>query len=153
MRQYSLFYILLLAIITSVCSFSPSNVVSTTHLWRHHKRGLAPISFSSINDVPSDNEQVPSLTFLQRIRRFNNNTNKNKEEDSELSVQQRLAKLGLAAVLSYGWVSNMSYTVTVSVAWYIFSKQVRKRCFAWHVLIHDNTSHTYYSRTAPHRLA
>jgi hypothetical protein len=27
--------------------------------------------------------------------------------------------------LSYGWVSNMSYSVTVSLAWYIFSKRVR----------------------------
>lgn len=42
-----------------------------------------------------------------------------------LTFRQRLAKMGLAAVLSYGWVSNMSYCVSVSLAWYIFSKQVR----------------------------
>jgi hypothetical protein len=40
-----------------------------------------------------------------------------------LTTKQRLAKMGLAAALSYGWVSNMSYSVSVSVAWYIFSKQ------------------------------
>jgi hypothetical protein len=40
-----------------------------------------------------------------------------------LSFKERLTKMGLAAVLSYGWVSNMSYSVTVSLAWYIFCKQ------------------------------
>ena len=43
-----------------------------------------------------------------------------------LTFRQRLAKLGLNAVLSYGWVSNMSYSVTVSLAWYIFSRQTGK---------------------------
>lgn len=49
--------------------------------------------------------------------------------DDGLTFKQRLAKMGLATMLSYGWVSNMSYSVTVSVAWYIFSKQVRTRLF------------------------
>lgn len=31
--------------------------------------------------------------------------------------------MGLAAALSYGWVSNMSYSVTVSLAWYISCKR------------------------------
>mmetsp|Transcript_6652 Transcript_6652/g.18627 ORF Transcript_6652/g.18627 Transcript_6652/m.18627 type:complete len:136 (+) Transcript_6652:821-1228(+) len=34
-----------------------------------------------------------------------------------------MAKMGLSVMLSYGWVSNMSYCITLSVAWYIFSKQ------------------------------
>lgn len=45
--------------------------------------------------------------------------------DDGLTFRERLGKLGLAAVLSYGWVSNMSYCVSVSLAWFIFSKQVR----------------------------
>jgi hypothetical protein len=45
-----------------------------------------------------------------------------------LTFRQRLAKMGLATVLSYGWVSNMSYGVSVSTAWYIFSKRVRMFC-------------------------
>lgn len=44
--------------------------------------------------------------------------------EEKLTTRQRLAKLGLAAVLSYGWVSNMSYCICVSIAWYGFSKQV-----------------------------
>lgn len=45
------------------------------------------------------------------------------QDNDGLTFRQRLAKLGLAALLSYGWVSNMSYCVTVSCAWYIFSRQ------------------------------
>lgn len=39
--------------------------------------------------------------------------------DTSLTFRQRLAKMGLATILSYGFVSNMSYAVTVSCAWYI----------------------------------
>ena len=42
-----------------------------------------------------------------------------------LSTKQRLTKMGLAVALSYGWVSNLSYCVSVSLAWYIFNKRVR----------------------------
>lgn len=45
-----------------------------------------------------------------------------KQEDG-LTFRQRLAKAGLSVALSYGWVSNVSYSVTVSLAWYIFSKR------------------------------
>jgi hypothetical protein len=41
-----------------------------------------------------------------------------------LTTRERLAKMGLSALLSYGWVSNMSYAVTLSLSWYGFSKQV-----------------------------
>lgn len=41
-----------------------------------------------------------------------------------LTFRQRLAKMGLAVLLSYGWVSNMSYCICVSMAWYVFAKQV-----------------------------
>jgi hypothetical protein len=39
------------------------------------------------------------------------------------TFRQKLAKAGLSVMLSYGWVSNMSYCVSVSAAWYIFSKR------------------------------
>lgn len=42
-----------------------------------------------------------------------------------LTTRERLAKMGLSALLSYGWVSNMSYAVTLSLSWYGFSKKVR----------------------------
>lgn len=46
----------------------------------------------------------------------------NKKDDG-LTFRQRLGKAGLSVVLSYGFVSNMSYCVSVSVAWYIFCKR------------------------------
>lgn len=61
-----------------------------------------------------------SNTLMQRIKNYFSPPN------DGLTFRQRLAKLGLAVALSYGWVSNMSYSVTVSLAWYIFSKRVRK---------------------------
>lgn len=46
-----------------------------------------------------------------------------KKSKDDLSFKQKLAKMGMSVALSYGWVSNMSYTVTVSLAWYGFSKK------------------------------
>lgn len=43
---------------------------------------------------------------------------------SGITNRQRLAKMGLTAALSYGFVSNMSFAVLSSIAWYIFSKRV-----------------------------
>ncbi|OEU22471.1 hypothetical protein FRACYDRAFT_162049, partial [Fragilariopsis cylindrus CCMP1102] len=37
--------------------------------------------------------------------------------------RQKLAKMGLSALLSYGFVSNMSYCVSVGLAWFGFSKK------------------------------
>lgn len=48
---------------------------------------------------------------------------KKKDDDEGLTTKQRLAKMGLSALLSYGWVSNMSYAVALSLSWYGFSKK------------------------------
>merc|ERR1712232_893598 len=45
-----------------------------------------------------------------------------KTDDDEMSFKEKLAKAGMSVLLSYGWVSNMSYSVTVSLAWFGFSK-------------------------------
>lgn len=45
------------------------------------------------------------------------------KNDDGLSFKQKLAKMGLSVLLSYGFVSNMSYCVTVSLAWFGFSKK------------------------------
>ncbi|KAL3756885.1 hypothetical protein ACHAWU_007726 [Discostella pseudostelligera] len=54
--------------------------------------------------------------------------NRNKHDNNNggnggLTTRERLAKMGLSALLSYGWVSNMSYAVTLSLSWYGFSKK------------------------------
>ncbi|KAL3907654.1 MAG: hypothetical protein SGILL_008784, partial [Bacillariaceae sp.] len=46
-----------------------------------------------------------------------------KEVDDGLTFRQKLGKAGLSVVLSYGFVSNMSYCVSVSAAWFIFCKK------------------------------
>jgi len=48
---------------------------------------------------------------------------KREKNDDGLTTKERLAKMGLSVLLSYGWVSNMSYSVTLSLAWYGFSKK------------------------------
>ena len=61
---------------------------------------------------------------LQRLRqRLFPSKQQQQPNDDGLTFRQKLAKLGLSVALSYGWVSNVSYSVTVSLAWYIFSKR------------------------------
>lgn len=47
-----------------------------------------------------------------------------KKEGEQLPLRQRLAKMGLACVLSYGFVSNMNYAITTGVSWFVFAKRV-----------------------------
>ena len=70
------------------------------------------------SDIESDIEAGP----LGRIKGLLG-LGKKKEEDG-LSFRQKLQKAGLAVVLSYGAVSNASYGVSMSIAWYGFSKKV-----------------------------
>ena len=43
------------------------------------------------------------------------------KSDPEMSTKDLLRKMGLSVFLSYGWVSNMSYCVSVSIAWFAFT--------------------------------
>ena len=76
-------------------------------------------SNESETDRSVSNEKEKKKTLAQSIKSYFS------PPDDGLTFRQRLTKMGMAAVLSYGWVSNMSYSVTVSLAWYIFSKRVR----------------------------
>jgi hypothetical protein len=69
-------------------------------------------------DDAADND-TKELSGLQKLKRklFP------PKPDDGLTFKQRLGKAGLSVVLSYGFVSNVSYSITVSLAWYIFSKQ------------------------------
>jgi hypothetical protein len=73
-----------------------------------------------------DATAVAKVTTKNRVSWKTKIGNSMKGPDDGLTFKQRIAKMGLATMLSYGWVSNMSYSVTVSIAWYIFSKQVRR---------------------------
>jgi len=77
---------------------------------------LVHVDEVSITDEPSR---------LQKIRQrfFPSTQQAQPKSEDGLTFRQKLAKLGLSVALSYGWVSNVSYSVTVSLAWYIFSKR------------------------------
>jgi len=81
----------------------------------HHS--LAPQSVSpSLSAVQKKNSSI-----LSRLKFWGSS---NTQESNSSTFKQKLAKAGMSALLSYGFVSNMSYAVTVSLAWYISSKRV-----------------------------
>lgn len=47
-----------------------------------------------------------------------------KRKDDDLPMKQKLAKMGLACVLSYGFVSNLNAVITTAIAWFVFAKRV-----------------------------
>jgi len=87
-------------------------------------------------------EKAKKKSLAKSFRDALTGINKN---DEGLTFRQKLGKMGLAAVLSYGWVSNMSYCVTVSIAWFIFSKRVRRRFPCCNVSYSEAVHHCYSS--------
>ena len=103
------------------------------HSWRYETHG-APRSvaiFESLDggeaSAPSDEADLsvsaasssPSEKgILSKIKSAFSDKN-----ESGLTGRERLAKMGLSALLSYGFVSNMSYAVTLSLSWFIHSKR------------------------------
>lgn len=88
-----------------------SGITSDTEVSESSKAGESSDDLLEITDEEK--------TIIYRIKRMF----KGNKEDEKLTTKQRLAKMGLSALLSYGWVSNMSYSVSVSLAWYGFSKK------------------------------
>ena len=66
------------------------------------------------SQIKSINKNKPFMSKVKGV--FTNNKKFNMET---------LRKLGTAALLSYGFVSNVSGVIAVSSAWFIFSKKVR----------------------------
>ena len=63
-------------------------------------------------------EEVPAWKRIVFFYKYRNN-----DDGDGLTFRQKLAKMGLSALLSYGFVSNMSYCVSVGLAWFGFSKK------------------------------
>lgn len=90
---------------------------------------LCSAAFSD-GDVSSDEEPSDSssslsttkLTFRERLAKVFPQNNGEK-----LPLKQQLAKMGLACVLSYGFVSNLNSVLTTAIAWFIFSKKVSEK--------------------------
>ena len=106
-----------------------SSLVSPLHLAGDNRDGLTTSDESSLfhnhtdssvpsSDSVSTNNDIISTTtgksfqpfkFLKNMKSFN---------------KESLSKLGMSALLSYGFVSNVSGVLAVSSAWFIFSKRV-----------------------------
>ena len=75
----------------------------------------ASISKSQIQSLKNSDASVSS----SNVKAFFNNNNKKQKFNRE-----SLSKLGMSALLAYGFVSNVSGVIAVSCAWFIFSKKV-----------------------------
>jgi hypothetical protein len=131
----SFLLITLMTTLSATVAFtSPSNAIRipasrNIHLFpqRHilessgctHKRSL--LYMGEENNTPTQNDEF-SDEDVSRVQRWRKKLFPPKPDDG-LTFRQRLTKMGLSVVLSYGWVSNVSYSVSVSLAWYIFSKR------------------------------
>jgi hypothetical protein len=72
-------------------------------------------------DVELEESKGPSL--MRRAKKYFSFKN------DGMTSRQRIAKMGLDAILSYGFIQNVSYTFTISLAWYLSSMQVSlQRC-------------------------
>jgi hypothetical protein len=74
---------------------------------------------SHADAAPASEEKTTALGKIKKVLGFGSDKN-----TDGLTTRERLAKMGLSALLSYGWVSNMSYAVMLSLSWYGFSKKV-----------------------------
>lgn len=101
-------------------SLSKGILTSKQHRYR------TPNDFAlSLADSTSANEEDPvvegSTSVLSKLNQWRKGIFQKKDDD-DLTFKQKLAKMGLSVLLSYGFVSNMSYVVSVSLAWYGFCK-------------------------------
>ena len=88
--------------------------------------------------IIDDNDS--SLTYSQKIMNSLQLTNNNNNDSLLTSVKEfftnnkskfnreSLSKLGMSALLAYGFVSNVSGVIAVSSAWFIFCKRVSRLC-------------------------
>ena len=101
-------------------STKPSPFFGLSRSSRNHRR----ISLSA--EVPSDEasderNEKGNISLKKRVSAYFRGS----EKDDGLTFRQRLGKMGLATVLSYGWISNTNAMALVAAAWYVFSVKVR----------------------------
>jgi hypothetical protein len=116
----------------------PNVEQSTQVLPTTHTNGdVITDSESSSNGVTTNLDVLPKYrrkfkqlrqaiaSIYSKYSQNGNQANSGSIEDDRLTFRQKLTKLGLATILSYGFVSNMSYAITVSCAWYIHNIQTQ----------------------------
>jgi len=117
--------------------------VNSIKLFRTH---TSQLSLATPNDESDDRERDMDDN---NTNNSNNNTNLQEDESSEIESlavvqtdnslisnikdfltnkakfnRESLSKLGMSALLAYGFVSNVSGVIAVSCAWFIFCKRV-----------------------------
>jgi hypothetical protein len=114
-----------------VCSVvTPPTTISAGRTFQHSESSLRPrsrlisLSSSDSSDEKSGDEDVVEAKV--GIRKRISSYFRGSEQDDGLTFRERLAKMGLATVLSYGWISNTNAMILVSAAWYAFASKVRK---------------------------
>jgi len=73
-------------------------------------------------EQPQEQEQQVGIV-KGMLRYFSIDFSKNKEDG--MTVKERLAKMGMATLLTYGWVSNMNSIILTSLSWYVFNVRTR----------------------------
>eukprot|EP00977_Amphora_coffeiformis_P013587 scaffold3591_cov159-Amphora_coffeaeformis.AAC.10 len=109
----------------SKCVFPVDTAISSHTL--HISSSALYVASSKDDDASlSDDEDDDSSTSTSKLtfrERWAKAFPKKEEEGEKLPLRQRLAKMGLACVLSYGFVSNLNAGITTGVAWFLFSKK------------------------------
>ena len=109
---------------------SPQSVTWKIHSGQalQQRRRPITIALSNADEPPADNqleeeeeEGKGKVGIWKRITSYF----RGGEKDDGLTFKERLAKMGLATVLSYGWISNTNAMILVAAAWYVFSVKVR----------------------------
>ena len=87
---------------------------------RSHQAKLYPSTLSPLfaDGSSTDSEDNPIPEEAEQKSGFKKFLAMVKPKSSE---NMSLKKMGLSALLSYGWVSNMSYCISVSLAWFAFT--------------------------------
>lgn len=107
---------------------SPPALQQQNNPWRkiNNKRSFHPTQFQQAatenveGEVDADDS---NKGWWGRVKSYFLQT----KNDDGLTFKQRLAKMGVATVLSYGMISNLSYAILISLAWYGFSVQVSRK--------------------------
>ena len=93
-------------------------------------RPVSPLFSSPNNPDASPPNDGPLPPRMPRHRRILSSLNplKTKKNNDEVPLKEKLLKLGLAAFLSYGFVSNMTYAVMLSLAYFVFTSKTGEKC-------------------------
>ena len=142
MNNFIRFIFLTVVIVTQeINAFSPSNQFSSRSISFKTRSVVYPtistrktfspntpttLSLSADTGIVNDDDDLgsqASTSILSKLNQWRKRLTEKKNPD-DLTFRQKLSKMGVSVLLSYGFVSNMSYAISVTLAWYGFTKKV-----------------------------